>query len=253
VVWQSSDGSSSVIRAATRTAAGSWSKPPALSSGGHSERPHVAGGSWSQPATLSDPAAATLQPQVAVNPRGDAVAAWASFDGRTYVIQSTSRPLDGVWSRAQEISPRGPKERRVRASALAPVARRRRLRRAVRLNAFSLLLAFAPNRTEVDLIALAVAVACLASHERCLAISFRLDRDNAKARLGAHSFDESPREAHAMKSALPLAYIAIWIHFLVEHAFLSEGSEEKNPVVRQNTTELPKISRNVIGTHMRKD
>ena len=40
------------------------------------------GGSWSQPATLSQPAAAALQPQVAFNPRGHAVAAWASFDGR---------------------------------------------------------------------------------------------------------------------------------------------------------------------------
>ena len=123
----------------------------------------------------------------------------------------------------------------------------------MRLDAFSLLLAFGPNRTKVDLIALAVAAACLASHERCLAMSVRLGRDNGKARLCAHSFEESAREAHAVKSALPLAYIAIWIHFLVEHAFLSEGREEKNPVIRQNTTELTKISRNVIGTHMRKD
>lgn len=134
-VWQSSDGSTSVIRAATRTAAGSWSAPQPLSSGGNSVQPHVgvdsagdavavwsrngvhvtaqaavrrAGGDWSQPETLSDPAADALQPQVAVNPRGDAVAAWASFDGRTYVIQGTSRPRDGAWSRVQDISPRSP-------------------------------------------------------------------------------------------------------------------------------------------------
>ena len=134
-VWQSSDGSSSVIRAATRTAAGSWSGPQAVSSGGFSERPHVgidsagdavavwslnaahvgvraaaqrAGGSWSQPETLSDPAADALQPQLAVDPRGDAVAAWASFDGRTYVIQSTSRPRGGAWQSARDISARSP-------------------------------------------------------------------------------------------------------------------------------------------------
>ena len=134
-VWQSSDGSSSVIRAATRSAAGSWSTPQALSSGGYSERPHVgvdsageavavwsangahvrvraavrrAGGGWGQPETLSGPAADALQPQLAVSPRGSAVAAWASFDGRTYVIQSSSRTRGGAWSAVQDISPRSP-------------------------------------------------------------------------------------------------------------------------------------------------
>jgi len=134
-VWQSSDGSSSLIRAATRTPAGSWSTPQALSSGGYSERPHVgidsagdavalwtldgaharvqatvrrAGGSWGQPETLSGPSADALQPQLAVDPRGDAVAAWTSFDGRTYVVQSTSRVRGGAWSAVQDISPRSP-------------------------------------------------------------------------------------------------------------------------------------------------
>lgn len=135
VVWQSSDGSSSVIRAATRTAAGAWSTPQALSSGGYSERPQVgvdaagnavavwslhaaqvrvqaavrrAGGGWGQTETLSGGAADALQPQVAVNPRGGAVAAWASFDGRTYVIQGATRARGGSWSSVQDLSSRSP-------------------------------------------------------------------------------------------------------------------------------------------------
>ncbi|HEY6836644.1 MAG TPA: PKD domain-containing protein [Gaiellaceae bacterium] len=134
-VWQSSDGSSSVIRTATRTPAGSWSTPQAVSTGGSAERPQVgvdsagdavavwsldaahvrtqaafrrAGGSWGQPETLSGPAADALQPQVAVDPRGDAVAAWTSFDGRTYVVQSSSRPRGGAWGATQDLSPRSP-------------------------------------------------------------------------------------------------------------------------------------------------
>src|SRR2546423_1769048 len=134
-VWQSSDGSNSVIEAATRTAAGSWSTPQPLSSGGYSERPQIsvdsagnavavwsfnatnfrvlaairrAGGSWTQPETLSSAGAAAFQPQVEVNPSGNALVAWVSFDGRTNVIQSTSRPRGGAWSGVQDISPRSP-------------------------------------------------------------------------------------------------------------------------------------------------
>src|ERR1043166_6976814 len=100
-VWQASDGVNTVIQAATRTAAGSWSTPQALSSGGYSERPHVgldsaedavavwsyrglnirveaavhrAGGGWAPAETLSSAGAAALQPQVDVNPSGNAIA-----------------------------------------------------------------------------------------------------------------------------------------------------------------------------------
>jgi hypothetical protein len=134
-VWQSSDGYSSTIQAAARTAAGSWSTPQALSSAGYAERPQVrvdsageavaiwsfksanmrvaaavrrAGGSWAPAQTLSSPGADALQPQVDVNPRGNAIAAWASFDGRTSVIQTTSRSRGGAWSAVQDISPRSP-------------------------------------------------------------------------------------------------------------------------------------------------
>ena len=134
-VWQSSDGYNSVIRAATRSAAGSWSTPQALSSGGYSERPQVrvdsagdavavwsfnatgwrvqaavrrAGAGWAPAETLSGAGADALLPQVAVNPSGNAVAAWLSFDGRTNVIQSTTRSRDVAWSAVQDISPRSP-------------------------------------------------------------------------------------------------------------------------------------------------
>ena len=135
-VWQSSaDGSSSIIQAATRTSAGSWSTPQSLSSPGFAERPQAgvdsageavavwsfhsanarveaavrrAGGSWAPAQTLSSPGADALQPRVDVNPRGNAIAAWVSFDGRTNVIQTTSRSRGGAWSAVQDISPRSP-------------------------------------------------------------------------------------------------------------------------------------------------
>ena len=134
-VWQSSDGYNSVIRAATRTAAGSWNTPQALSPGGYSERPQVrvdsagdavavwslnatgrrvqaavrrAGAGWAPAETLSGAGADALEPQVALNPSGNAVAAWLSFDGRTYVVQSTTRSRDVPWSAVKDISPRSP-------------------------------------------------------------------------------------------------------------------------------------------------
>jgi hypothetical protein len=134
-VWQSFDGSDSVIQAATRTAAGSWGAFQRLSSPGNAERPHVgidaageavavwsfrsanvrveaavrsAGGGWDSAQTLSSPGADALQPWLAVNPRGNAIAAWRSFAGRTSVIQTTSRRRGGAWSAVQDISPRSP-------------------------------------------------------------------------------------------------------------------------------------------------
>jgi hypothetical protein len=134
-VWQSSDGSNSVVEAATRTAAGSWTAFQRLSSPGDAERPQVGvdasgeavavwsfrsanvrveaavrspGGGWSAAQTLSSPGADALQPWLAVNPRGDAIAAWRSFDGRTSVIRTTSRKRGGAWGAVQDISPRSP-------------------------------------------------------------------------------------------------------------------------------------------------
>ena len=134
-VWQSSDGATTSIRAATRTAAGSWSAPQALSSGANAERPrvgidsagnavavwslnaghfraqatvHPAGGGWAPAQTLSSASADAFQPQVAVNASGSAVAAWLSFDGRSYVVQSAGRPRGGAWSSVQNLSPLSP-------------------------------------------------------------------------------------------------------------------------------------------------
>ena len=134
-VWQASDGSKTVIQAASRTAAGLWSTPQPLTSGGYAERPQVGvdsageavavwsfhssnvrveaavrrtGGSWAPAQTLSGPGGDALQPWLAVNPRGNAIAAWRSFDGRTSVIQTASRTRGGAWSAVQDISPRSP-------------------------------------------------------------------------------------------------------------------------------------------------
>src|SRR5256714_7274462 len=88
-VWQSSDGYNAVIRAATRSAAGSWSTPQALSSGGYSERP-----------------------QVRVDSAGDAVAVW-SFNATGWRAQAAVRRAGAGWAPAQTLP--GP-----RADALQP-------------------------------------------------------------------------------------------------------------------------------------
>jgi hypothetical protein len=60
---------------------------------------------WSTPVALSS--AASDQPDLAVDPSGDAFAIWQSYDGTNYVIQAASLPFSGSWSSAATLSSSG--------------------------------------------------------------------------------------------------------------------------------------------------
>jgi hypothetical protein len=132
-VWRGRDGKRSIVEAATRTAAGAWSGPAALSKAGeNSVEPAVAidpsgaavaiwkrfdgahaiiqsasraaGARWSQPVDLSRPGRNAEEPEVAIDPAGEAVAVWERFDGRWDRIQSASRRPGGSWSKPTDLS-----------------------------------------------------------------------------------------------------------------------------------------------------
>jgi hypothetical protein len=135
-VWRRRDGHRSIVEAATRTAAGAWSGPTALSAAGeNSVAPAVAidpagesvaiwkrfdgahsivqsasraaGAAWSRPVNLSAPGRNAEEPEVAIDPAGEATAVWERFDGRFDRIQSASRRRGGSWSKATDLSGRG--------------------------------------------------------------------------------------------------------------------------------------------------
>jgi hypothetical protein len=68
-----------------------------------SERP--AGGAWSAPQTLSDPLADSEEPDLAVDPEGDAIVLWqSSREASQPAIESSFRAAGGSWSGSQKIS-----------------------------------------------------------------------------------------------------------------------------------------------------
>jgi PKD domain len=129
VVWLGYNGSTEVVRAATRPAGGAWSQPVALSDldeyasgpdlaidpqgnataiwtgGPQFEHRFVqtatrpAGGSWSQPVALSDESEAAVWPHITSDAQGDLTAIW-DLGGEEGVIQSKTRPAGGEWSSA---------------------------------------------------------------------------------------------------------------------------------------------------------
>jgi hypothetical protein len=132
-VWRRRDGHRSIVEAATRTAAGAWSGPAALSAAGENAvEPEVAigpageavaiwkrfdgahaivqsdsrnvGTRWSRPVDLSRPGRNAEEPEVAIDPGGEAVAVWERFDGRWDRIQSASRRPGGSWSKPTDLS-----------------------------------------------------------------------------------------------------------------------------------------------------
>jgi hypothetical protein len=137
-VWETTEAGHFVIQASQRQVGGSWSAPQTLSTPAEpAEAPQVAvdaagsalvvwqsyvggyfivqgvqrpvGGDWSGVEDLSDRYLAAQyqsarQPQVGVDPRGDAVVVWQSYEGSYYVIQATQRPAGGGWSAVQNIS-----------------------------------------------------------------------------------------------------------------------------------------------------
>ncbi|HEX3361786.1 MAG TPA: PKD domain-containing protein [Solirubrobacterales bacterium] len=84
-VWKGYDGADDVIETASRPAGGSWQAPVDLSAAGHD----------------------ASEPQVAVDPGGDAVAVWKRYDGTDYVVETASRPAGGSWQASVAISATG--------------------------------------------------------------------------------------------------------------------------------------------------
>ncbi len=86
-IWEEFDGTNSIVRAATRA---SFSSP------------------WSAPVTLSLPTTSPAQiPQIAVDPAGNAVAIWVSFNGTINQIQGATLAFGGSWSTPVTISSPG--------------------------------------------------------------------------------------------------------------------------------------------------
>jgi hypothetical protein len=82
VVWRESNGDTSSIRAAVRTA----------------------GGVWQPSQRLSTPAAATESPKIAMDSLGNAVAVWQRSSGHDSVVEAAIRPAGGTWSEPQDLS-----------------------------------------------------------------------------------------------------------------------------------------------------
>jgi hypothetical protein len=66
---------------------------------------HPVGGTWSEPTKLSSPGAGPFGPQIAVDPAGNAIAIWFSFNSNA--IETASRPVGGGWSAPIKLSARG--------------------------------------------------------------------------------------------------------------------------------------------------
>ena len=84
-VWQQHDGSGWIVTSASRTA----------------------GDPWSTPVELSTPERDSWDPQVAIDPAGDATALWSRAEDDGRVVEAARRPAGGEWSEPIDLSPRG--------------------------------------------------------------------------------------------------------------------------------------------------
>jgi hypothetical protein len=124
-IWGRHVGRSWVVQSATRSVAGSWSAPVALSASGAFDAlvaagpegnvtavwllereegwrsvvqsaTRSAGGNWSAPVSLSPPRMAARSPQIALDPQGGATVVWEEeYSG---AIESSTRSPGGIWS-----------------------------------------------------------------------------------------------------------------------------------------------------------
>jgi hypothetical protein len=137
VVWE--EDYSGAIESSTRSSEGTWSMPATLTahgavgawprvavdsegnatavwagavfSGGHIQSERVqtatrpAGGSWSAPISISEPGHRHVQdPQIAVDPQGEATAIWQRSNGSYLVVQGASRSAGAGWSGPVDIT-----------------------------------------------------------------------------------------------------------------------------------------------------
>jgi hypothetical protein len=136
-VWE--EEYTGAIQSATRLPGGSWSSPVTLSATGvRAAWPQVAvdsqgnataiwagkvfrgrriqssriqtatrpaGGSWSAPVSISKPGHRHVQdPQIAVDPQGEATAIWQRSNGSDLAVQGATRPAGGSWSAPVDIT-----------------------------------------------------------------------------------------------------------------------------------------------------
>jgi hypothetical protein len=135
-VWSRSNGSHTIIQAASRPAGGGWSGPMDLSAAGRNaaepqvaidssgdavaawqrfdgivqivqSRSRAASGAWGATDELSEPGQDAEAPQVAVDPAGNAVAVWSRRDGSNLIVQAASKPAGGAWLGAIDLSEEG--------------------------------------------------------------------------------------------------------------------------------------------------
>ena len=133
-IWSRQDGSHTIIQSSSRSAGGGWSPPVDLSAAGRSAtEPQVAvdpagnavavwsrtngshtviqgaskpaGGDWTPVLDLSDSERNAVEPDVAVDPAGNAVAIWSRFDGSDDIVQGALLPRGGSgWSEPIDLS-----------------------------------------------------------------------------------------------------------------------------------------------------
>jgi len=135
-VWESYDGGTSTIQAASKPAGGNWGAPVNLSEAGKNAlNPRVAvdasgnavtiwvglnnsvysiqtaskpaGGAWGQPANLSAPGQTPPALQLAVAPGGAAVAVWTQQNGPASAIQAANKPAGGAWGAPANLTTAG--------------------------------------------------------------------------------------------------------------------------------------------------
>ncbi len=63
-----------------------------------------AGGIWEKAADLVGPMAGTASPDIAIDPSGNAVAAWASTTGTAWNVEAAYRPSGAAWSSTVDLS-----------------------------------------------------------------------------------------------------------------------------------------------------
>ena len=136
VTWLRSNGTNTVIQAASRPAGGSFGAPADLSAAGRDAYgPQVAvaadgtatvvwirpngtnniaqavtrpsGGSFGTPVDLSATGGDSYDPHVAVSPDGTATAIWDRFNGTDYIVQAATRPPGGSFGPPVDLSAAG--------------------------------------------------------------------------------------------------------------------------------------------------
>jgi PKD domain len=134
--WAYDNGTNEVIQASTASPGGSFSAPVDLSApGGEAGAPAIAmtptgdvtavwtrsndtnyiietstaspGDSFSAPVELSDPSHSAFEPELAIDPAGDAVAVWTYENGTNDVIQASTAGPGGSFSSPVELSESG--------------------------------------------------------------------------------------------------------------------------------------------------